>query len=173
MSRVTQMFAANLQRTSVYGWYVKKDPRDQLVLKSLIYMSLALFCYSVIWVPLDDYSRLQKNRASASQATADWLVANRNSLAQRAATNGNVEGEARAPLTISRITKSAALSNVTLARLQPEPDGSVSVALEQQPFNAVAIWLYGIENEQGYIIDKGSIDRSGEQGLVNGQFRFR
>jgi general secretion pathway protein M len=167
------MFAVNLRRTPVYGWYAKKDSRDQLVLKSLIYMSLALFCYSVIWVPLDNYSHTQKNRAAASQATADWLIANRNALAQRAAADGTVAGETTAPLTISRITKSAALYNVTLARLQPESDGSVSVALEQQPFDAVVTWLYGIENEQGYVIDRGSIDRSNEQGLVNGQFRFR
>ena len=31
----------------------------------------------------------------------------------------------------------------------------------------------GIENEQGYVIDRASMDRGSEDGLVNGQFRFQ
>ena len=54
-----------------------------------------------------------------------------------------------------------------------EPAIAVSVAVEQQSFNALVQWLAGIESEQGYVIDRASIDRASEEGLVNGQFRFR
>ena len=61
-----------------------------------------------------------------------------------------------------------------LARVMfPLLDGSVSVAVEQQPFNALVQWLASIETEQGYAIDRASIDRGSEEGLVNGQFRFQ
>jgi type II secretory pathway component PulM len=73
----------------------------------------------------------------------------------------------------AQITSSAAQFGITLSRLQPESDGSVSVAVEQQLFNALVQWLAGIESEQGYVIDRASIDRASEEGLVNGQFRFR
>jgi type II secretory pathway component PulM len=75
--------------------------------------------------------------------------------------------------TIAQITSSAAQFGITLSRLQPESDGSVSVAVEQQSFNALVQWLAGIESEQGYDIDRASIDRASDEGLVNGQFRFR
>ena len=87
-------------------------------------------------------------------------------------TERRTRDRAAAP-TIAQITNSAATFNLTLSRLQPEADGSVSVALEQQPFNALAQWLVGIENEQGYTIDRASIDRTNEQGLVNAQLRIR
>ena len=75
--------------------------------------------------------------------------------------------------TISQITNSAAELKITLSRLQPEADGSVSVALEQQSFNAVAQWLADIEREQGFTIDRASLDRTSEPGLINAQLRIR
>ena len=35
--------------------------------------------------------------------------------------------------------------------------------MEQQPFNSLVQWLAGIENEQGYAIDRASIDRGSEK----------
>ena len=133
-----------------------------------------LICYIGIWQPLSRYAAAQQVQANRAQTTADWLVTNRAALEATASSTSKAgNGSSGAAPTISQITNSAATFNLTLSRLQPEADGSVSVALEQQPFNGVAEWLVGIENEQGYTIDRASIDRTNAQGLVNAQLRIR
>ena len=116
-----------------------------------------------------------QQRAARSQALADWIETNRQALIQSGKQGTASAGQTArgGEPTIGQITSSAAQFGITLSRLQPESDGSVSVAVEQQLFNALVQWLAGIESEQGYVIDRASIDRASEEGLVNGQFRFR
>lgn len=163
------------QGTIGYRWYAAKSSTDQRILKGVGALCVAVFLQIGLWQPLADFADEQHQRAVQSQTLADWITANRQALAQSgqpgsAGTGQTIRGGAP---TIAQITSSAAQFGITLSRLQPESDGSVSVAVEQQPFNALAQWLAGIENEQGYVIDRASMDRGSEEGLVNGQFRFQ
>ena len=110
---------------------------------------VALFFFIGLWQPLADYADEQQQRAAQSQTLADWITANRQALVQSGQTKpGSLQTvRSRAP-TIAQITQCSSIW-YTLSRLQPESDGSVSVAVEQQPFNSLAQWLAGIENEQG------------------------
>lgn len=174
MTNMTDTFTTALRGTSAYQWYVSKSDSDRRVLKLLMAAAGLLVCYIGIWDPLSRYTAEQQFQANRAQVTADWLVTNRGALQATASSSSTTAiGSTGAAPTISQITNSAATLNLTLSRLQPEADGSVSVALEQQPFNAVAQWLSGIENEQGFTIARASIDRTNEQGLVNAQFRIR
>ena len=174
MTNVTETFTAAIRSTSAHQWYVSKSDSDRRVLKLLAVLVGLLVCYIGIWEPLSRYAAEQQLQANRAQTTADWLVTNRTALeAKASSSSAAATGNSAAAPTISQITNSAATFNLTLSRLQPEADGSVSVALEQQPFNALAQWLVGIENEQGYTIDRASIDRTNEQGLVNAQLRIR
>jgi len=174
MTKMTETFTAALRSTSTYQWYIAKSDRDRRVLKFLVATAGLLICYTGIWEPLSRYAAAQQVQANRAQNTADWLVTNRAALEVTASSTSKAgNGSSGAAPTISQITNSAATFNLTLSRLQPESDGSVSVALEQQPFNSVAEWLVGIENEQGYTIDRASIDRTNAKGLVNAQLRIR
>ena len=174
MTNMTETFTAALRSTSAYQWYISKSDSDRRVLKFLIAAAGLLICYIGIWEPLSHYAAAQQVQANRAQTTADWLVTNRAALEATASSTSKAgNGSSGAAPTISQITNSAATFNLTLSRLQPEADGSVSVALEQQPFNGVAEWLVGIENEQGYTIERASIDRTNAQGLVNAQLRIR
>ena len=174
MNKVTETFTTALRSTSAHQWYVSKSDNDRRILQLLMVAAGFLLCYIGIWEPLSRYAAEQQLQANRAQTTADWLVTNRAALeATATSSSAAATGNSAAAPTISQITNSAASFNLTLNRLQPETDGSVSVALEQQPFNALAQWLVGIENEQGYTIDRASIDRTNEQGLVNAQLRIR
>ena len=161
--------------SSVHRWYIAKSTTDQRILKVLSALSVALFFYIGMWQPLGDFTHTQQQRAARSQALADWIETNRQALTQSGKQGVLNDGQTArdGDPTIAQITSSAAQFGITLSRLQPESDGSVSVAVEQQSFNALVQWLAGIESEQGYVIDRASIDRANEEGLVNGQFRFR
>lgn len=175
MKVLRQSLAARWQGTTVYRWYAVKSTSDQRILQALGALCAALLIYIGLWQPLVDFADDQQRRAIQSQTLADWITANRQALSeggQRGLAGAGHPVGGGAP-TIAQITSSAAQYGITFSRLQPESDGSVSVALDQQPFNALAQWLSDIENEQGYVIDRASIDRSGEEGLVNGQFRFQ
>lgn len=175
MKVLLQNLADQWRATTIYRWYSAKSTTDQRILKALTALCALVFFYIGLWQPLANFADEQQRRASQSQTLADWIAANRQALVRSgrqntANTNQTVRGGAP---TIAQITSSAAQFGITLSRLQPESDGSVSVAVEQQPFNSLVQWLAGIENEQGYAIDRASIDRGSEEGLVNGQFRFR
>jgi general secretion pathway protein M len=133
-----------------------------------------VFLYRLV-AAAGDFADTQQQRAARSQALADWIETNRQALIQSGKQGTASAGQTArgGEPTIAQITSSAAQFGITLSRLQPESDGSVSVAVEQQSFNALVQWLAGIESEQGYVIDRASIDRGSEEGLVNGQFRFR
>jgi general secretion pathway protein M len=172
---VFQHLSDQWHATTVHRWYTAKSTTDQRILKVLSTLSVALFFYIGLWQPLGDFADTQQQRAARSQALADWIETNRQALIQ-SGKQGHCERRANSSwwrADIAQITSSAAQFGITLSRLQPESDGSVSVAVEQQSFNALVQWLAGIESEQGYVIDRASIDRASEEGLVNGQFRFR
>lgn len=174
MTNILETITVLIRNSIVHQWYVSKSESDKRILKLLAGLSLSLICYVGMWVPLNNYVDIQQRQAYLAQSTADWLIANRMALEAVAtsAGSGTASPSGNQP-TISQITNSAAALKITLSRLQPEADGSVSVALEQQSFNAVAQWLSGIEREQGFTIDRASIDRTSEPGLINAQFRIR
>lgn len=175
MNVLLQNLADQWRRTTAHRWYAAKNTTDQRILKALAALCAILFFYIGVWQPLSDFADEQHRRAAQSQSLADWIAANRPALVRSGSQNTDSTGlpvRGGAP-TIAQITSSAAQFGITLTRLQPESDGSVSVAVEQQPFNALVQWLAGIENDQGYAIDRASIDRGSAEGLVNGQFRFR
>lgn len=174
MTNIMEPLKVLIRNSIVHQWYISKSESDKRILKLLAVLSLSLICYAGLWVPLNNYVDTQQRQAYLAQSTADWLVANRTALeAVATSAESGTSGSSGGQPTISQITNSAAALKITLSRLQPEADGSVSVALEQQPFNAVAQWLAGIEREQGFTIDRASIDRTGEPGLINAQLRIR
>ena len=172
--RVKDAMAA-LQATSAYRWYSTKSQSDKRILQTSFWLAVALLAYAGIWQPLSQFTDRQQQRAAESQRIADWIATNRNALEQVSRQPGasNSSQRSAGQTGISKVTNSAATFGVTVSRLQPEADGGVSIAVEQQPFNALVQWLANIEGQQGFVTERASIDRGSEDGLVSGQFRFR
>ena len=60
-----------------------------------------------------------------------------------------------------------------LNRLQPEQDGSVSISLQNQSFDQALRWIVDLETNSRLLIDRISIDRTENVGLVNVQLRIQ
>jgi type II secretory pathway component PulM len=173
MSNALTRASQVLKSTAGYRWYAEKSRNDQRVLKLLSLLTLGLGFVLGIWQPVSDFEARQRARASASQGLFEWITLNRNELtrASRQSTDGGAASTSGP--TIADITNSAAEFNIVLSRLQPEADGTVSISVEQQSFDGLIAWIAALEQKQQYVVERGSIDRSVEVGLVNAQFRFR
>lgn len=173
MNKALHQASEALKSTAAHRWYTEKSRNDQRVLKLLLLLTLALSFVLGIWLPVSEFEERQRARASASEGLFEWITLNRNELSRASLQNsGSGSTQTNGP-TIANITNSAAEFDIVLSRLQPEADGTVSVSVEQQSFDGLIAWIAALEQKERYIVERGSIDGSGEPGLVNAQFRFR
>lgn len=170
MSKATNAITS----TVIHRWYTEKSQTDQRVLQGLLVLTLAMIFFVGIWQPASEFQARERARASTNQGLFEWIALNRSELTNASGRqrSGDQASSLSGP-TIANITNSAAQFNIVLSRLQPETDGSVSVSVEQQSFEQLIQWLAELEQKQRYIVERGSIDRVSEEGLVNAQFRFR
>lgn len=162
-----------LLSTPVYRWFQSKSPSDQRILKGLVVLFVGTLFLIVVWQPINEFHSSEQARAIKTRALADWVALNRSALVNaQGQPGGSGNGRSDGP-TIAEITNTAAVHGITLARLQPESDGTVDVSLEQQSFDAVVRWLAVLELEQGYEIQRASIDQGNQTGVINAQLQFR
>lgn len=162
-----------LKSTAAYRWYAEKSRTDQRILKLLLSLTLAVGFLLGIWLPVTEFEARERARASAAQGLFEWISVHRAELTHASTQTNTGDSTPSSGPTIAAITNSAAEFNIVLSRLQPETDGTVSVSVEQQSFNRLIQWIAGLERNQRYVVERGSFDRSSEEGLVNAQFRFR
>jgi len=173
MNKALHQASEALKSTAAHRWYTEKSRNDQRVLKLLLLLTLALSFVLGIWLPVSEFEERQRARASASEGLFEWITLNRNELSRASIQNSASGSTQSTGPTIANITNSAAEFDIVLSRLQPEADGTVSVSVEQQSFDGLIAWIAALEQKERYIVERGSIDGSGEPGLVNAQFRFR
>jgi general secretion pathway protein M len=65
-----------------------------------------------------------------------------------------------------QINISARRHKVTIARMQPQKEGSVRVGLEDIPFNALLNWLVDLENKYGIKVTNIDFNRTDVSGVV-------
>jgi type II secretory pathway component PulM len=70
------------------------------------------------------------------------------------------------------ITRAAAAHEISLNRLQPESNGIISVALQQQSFNQIIGWIAQLEENNGVSVERANFDDTDAPGYVNAQIRL-
>ena len=152
----------------VGSWYEGKSKTDRLVI--IIVLALAIVClfYLTIWRPAADFKEENAVRFASELGLSEWLTLNKSSL--KKASQGQGSKQQQGGL-IPTITSSANKLKIQLGRLQPESNGSVSVVLQNQEFNSTLRWLALLE-QQGFQVERLTIDRTDLPGLVNAQARF-
>ena len=159
-----------LQASSAGRWWRGKPANDQLVYSALAGAAALTLLWLGLWRPLADWQAEQALRLESAEQLAGWLAANEDRARAAAVTLGQGGGNgAILPL----LTQAADAAGIRLSRLQPEDSGSVSVILEQQPFNTVVALLAQLEERQGIAVQRASIDAHHNAGLVNVQLRLR
>ena len=152
----------------VGSWYAGKAKTDRLVI--IIVLGLVIVClfYLTIWQPAADFKEENAARFARELGLSEWITLNKSSLKKASQGQGNKQQQGGL---IPTITSSANKLKIQLGRLQPESNGSVSVVLQNQEFNSTLRWLTLLE-QQGFQVERLTIDRTDLPGLINAQARF-
>ena len=150
-------------------WYTVKSRSDRIVINALA----ALFLFSIallgVWQPIQINNSEQRSRYVNELTLTEWIALNRKQL--QSLSNSSTE-QSDASSAIARITNAANQSKITLDRLQPESDGSVSISLQNQSFTRVVRWLVQLETQEGLTVSRLGIDKGSKTGEVSGQVRI-
>ena len=156
-------------QSSIGQWYEAKSRSDQTVIN----LVGALFIFSIVllgaWQPIRNNNSEQQSRYVNELTLTEWIALNKNRL--RTLSNSSLT-QADTSSAVARITNAANQNKVTLDRLQPESDGSVSISLQNQSFTKVVRWLVQLETQQGLTVLRLGIDKGSKTGEVSGQVRI-
>lgn len=169
MNRFTSI-SEQFRNSSVGVWYAEKSPTDQKVIIAIVLLCLGTIVYLAMWKPLLEYRDNQALRYERAQSLIDWVSLNKSAL--QASGQNKATGPQQKSL-IPIVTAGANLRQLKLNRLQPEQDGSVSISLQSQSFDQSLRWLVDLETNNRLLIDRISVDRTENVGLVNIQLRVQ
>ena len=150
-------------------WYATKSKSDQIVINlvgALLIFSIVLLG---VWQPVQNNNSDQQSRYVNELTLTEWIALNKNRLKTRSNSPLKQPDTSSA---VARITNAANQNKITLDRLQPESDGSVSISLQDQSFTKVVRWLVQLETQKGLTISRLGIDKGSKTGEVSGQVRI-
>jgi type II secretory pathway component PulM len=162
--------AEMLRSSSIGNWYAEKNATDRKVILAIVSLCLISTIYLAAWKPLLEYREAQTLRYERAQSLVDWITLNDNALQ---ASSQNKSQSRQQKSLIPLVTASANQMQLKLNRLQPEQDGSVSISLQNQSFDQALRWIVDLETNSRLLIDRISIDRTENVGLVNVQLRIQ
>ena len=158
------------RNSSVGAWYAEKSATDQKVIITIVLLGLGSMVYLAMWKPLLEYRDSQALRYERAQSLIDWVSLNKSALQASGQNKGTLpQQKSLIPL----VTAGANLRQLKLNRLQPEQDGSVSICLQSQSFDQSLRWMVDLETNNRLLIDRISVDRTENVGLVNIQLRVQ
>ena len=169
MNRFT-FISEQFRNSSVGAWYAEKSPTDQKVIIAIVLLCLGSIVYLAMWKPLLEYRNSQALRYERAQSLIDWVSLTKSALQASGQNQG--AGPQQKSL-IPLVTAGANLRQLKLNRLQPEQDGSVSISLQSQSFDQSLRWMVDLETNNRLLIDRISVDRTENVGLVNIQLRVQ
>ena len=159
-----------LWRTSAAGRaYAQLGERDRLAVTGLAAFLALVVIYLAIWRPIAAWQDAADARYQRQLGVLEWMRAHETEA--RAAARGADAQRDGGNSMLSVVSSTANRAGVKLTRFQPEGSGGVSVVIQNQPFNAVLRWLDDLADE-GIDVRTLSIDRQGQNGLINGRINL-
>ncbi|MGA3158872.1 MAG: type II secretion system protein M [Steroidobacteraceae bacterium] len=152
------------------AWFQELEPRErQMVLGGAIIVVLILI-YSLL-VPLHRQVNAAQVRFSERQRDLLWLQSVAPQLAALKSASASHGSESLVVLT-DRIARGAGLASAIKGNQQSE-DGSLSVHLEQAPFDAFTAWAGELVQQHGVQLVSASIEATSTPGLINATVTLR
>ena len=149
-------------------WYAVKSKSDRIVINAVAALLLFSIAILGVWQPIQINNSEQRSRYVNELTLTEWIAINKNKL--KALSNSPLK-QSDTSSAVARITNAANQNKVTLDRLQPESDGSVSISLQNQNFTKVLRWLVQLETQQGLTVLRLGIDKGSKTGEVSVQIR--
>ena len=150
-------------------WYAVKSKSDRIVINAVAALLLFSIAILGVWQPIQINNSEQRPRYVNELTLTEWIAINKHKL--KALSNSPLK-QSDTSSAVARITNAANQNKVTLDRLQPESDGSVSISLQNQNFTKVLRWLVQLETQQGLTVLRLGIDKGNKTGEVSVQIRM-
>lgn len=152
------------------AWYQQLEPRERhMVLGGGIIVALIILF--MLLTPLQRQVSAAQVRFSERQRDLLWLQ----SVAPQLATlksAANTHGSESLVVLTDRIARGAGLASAIKGNQQSE-DGSLSVHMEQAPFNAFTAWAAELVQQHGVQLISASIEATSTPGIVNASVTLR
>jgi general secretion pathway protein M len=152
------------------AWYHGLEPRERhMVLGGGIIV--ALIVLFMLLTPLQRQVSAAQVRFSERQRDLLWLQSVAPQLAALKAPTSGHGSESLVVLT-DRIARGAGLASAIKGNQQSE-DGSLSVHLEQAPFDAFTAWAGELVQQHGVQVVSASIEATSTPGIINASVTLR
>jgi type II secretory pathway component PulM len=152
------------------AWFQQLEPRERQIVIAGGLVAGLIFIYLLL-IPLQRQVHSAQVRFAERQQDLLWLQSvspQLASLKSAATARGN---ESLVVLT-DRVARSTGLASAIKGNQQGE-DGSLSVHLEQAPFDAFTAWAGELVQQHGVQLVSASIEASGSPGLINASVTLR
>lgn len=159
------------RQTGLGRWFHQKEQSEQRVVLLVAVLVVVALGYVSVWKPVSDWQALEANRRVNTQNLYDWLRANEATAKATVASGTTRRQGQRSPIQV--ITRAASSHGLNVASLKPEQNGTISVTMQQQPFNKIVAWLAQLEENNGVAVQRLSIDSEDVPGYVNAQIRLQ
>ena len=159
----------SVMQSSIGQWYAVKSRSDRIVINVVGVLIILAIVLLGVWQPVQINNSEQRLRYLSELTLMEWIALNKNKL--QTLPNSSPK-QSNTSSVIARITNAANQNKVTLDRLQPESDGSISVSLQEEEFSEVLRWLVQLETRQGVSIVRLAVNKASTTGAVSGQIRM-
>jgi general secretion pathway protein M len=152
------------------AWFEALNAREQrTVLFGGVAVAIVLLFGALL--PFERRVNTAQQRVASKQADLAWLQSMAPQIAQLQAAAPIANHESLVVL-VDRIARETGVAR-QLSGSQPSGDGSLSVHLEQVPFDALAGWAGALVQRYGVHIASASVEGGTAGGLVNATFVLR
>jgi general secretion pathway protein M len=152
------------------AWFAALAPREQRTLRIGAVAVVVVLLFGAL-LPFERRVNTAQQRVSTKQSDLAWLQSMGPQLAQLRATLPIASHESLVVL-VDRIARETGIAR-SVAGSQPSGDGSLSVRIEQVPFDALAGWAGALVQRYGVHITSASVEGAAAGGLVNASFVLR
>ncbi|WP_257265770.1 type II secretion system protein M [Endozoicomonas sp. ONNA2] len=162
MEKLNSLLMASPYWRQGKSWYEMRPPGDRKILQLLFAVVVTGLIYLLIWEPVSQWSKAQKNNYLYQQEMNTWLHEN---LSRARDLQKNHQSAATRQELSSVAASVAQQTGITLGRVQPDRKG-LSVWVEDAAYQKLLKWLVLLQTKHGVILQQVRIDQLKEEGRV-------
>jgi type II secretory pathway component PulM len=152
-------------------WFAGLSGREQRIVQLGAAAAVLVLLIGVL-LPFERRVSAAQQRVTSKQADLAWLQSLGPQLAQLHSGAPFAGTHESLVVLVDRLAREAGIARA-LAGSQPSGDGSLSVRLEQVPFDALAGWAGALVQRYGVHIASATVEGASGGGLVNATFVLR
>lgn len=160
----------NKWRASLEAWFRGLARREQRAVLAGA-GACALLLLLAIWLPVERHVATLEHRVETKQADLAWLQSVAPQLATLRESPAATSSESLVVL-VDRVARETGIAR-SLRGSQPVEDGTLSVRLEQVPFDALVNWAGELVQHHGVRVVSANIDGGAGAGTVGATFVLR